>query len=98
LTSIYIGFIIGGMIDETAEEVRGMALIRSPQSFNLVREQYEALDNGENKVLVSFFLRPTQKRLIDGIAAQTGRGKAEVVREIIDEWCQLQLESVSEGG
>lgn len=75
-----------------------MTLIRSPRSLKLIREHYEAIDSGENKVLVSYFLRPSQKRLIDGLAAHTGRGKAEVVREIIDEWCKMQLDKQEEGG
>lgn len=75
-----------------------MALVRSPRSFKLIREQYEAIDSGENKVLVSYFIRPSQKKLIDGLAKQTGRKKADVVREIIDEWCKLQLEKNEEAG
>lgn len=73
-----------------------MALIRSPQTITLIREQYESIDTGENKVLISAFIRPSQKRLIDGIAAHTGRGKAEVIREIIDEWARAQLATATE--
>ena len=75
-----------------------MALVRSPRSLKLIREQYEAIDSGENKVLVSYFIRPAQKKLIDGLAKQTGRAKADVLREIIDEWCKLQLDKNEEGG
>jgi hypothetical protein len=80
------------------EEVGGMAIVRSPRTLKLIREQYEAIDRGEKKVLVSYFIRPAQKRLIDGLAKQTGRKKADVVREIIDEWCKLQLEKNEESG
>lgn len=83
---------------ELIQKESDMALVRSPRSFALIRQQYEAIDSGENKVLVSYFLRPSQKRLIDGLAAHTGRGKAEVIREIIDEWCLLQLDREEDGG
>ena len=75
-----------------------MTLIRSPLSIDLIKEVYEAPEAGENKVLVSYFLRPSQKRIIDDLAVQTGKPKAEVVRAIIDEWCELQLEKVGEIG
>lgn len=75
-----------------------MTLIRSPLSIDLIQSEYEAPENGENKLLVSLFLRPSQKRIIDGLAAQTGKGKAEVLRAIIDEWCAAQLDRAKEGG
>ena len=75
-----------------------MTLIRSAVSVDLIRKEYEAPETGENKLLVSLFLRPSQKRIIDGLAVQTGRGKAEVLRAIIDEWCAAQLEKATEGG
>lgn len=80
------------------EEVGGMTLIRSPLSIDLIRQEYTAPESGENKLLVSLFLRPSQKRIIDGLAEQTGKGKAEVLRTIIDEWCATQLERAEEGG
>ena len=43
--------------------------------------------------LTSLFVRPSQKRIIDGLAAQTGQGKGKVLRAIIDEWCAAQLDS-----
>lgn len=75
-----------------------MALIRSPHSIDLIQDEYVAPETGENKILVSLFLRPSQKRIIDGLSIQTGKGKAEVLRAIIDEWCASQLERVEEGG
>lgn len=80
------------------EEVGGMALLRSPLSIELIRENYQAPETGENMGLVSYFLRPSQKRIIDGLAIQTGKGKAEVVRAIIDEWCEAQLARAMENG
>lgn len=79
------------------EEVSGMTLIRSPLSIDLIRAEYETPESGENKLLVSLFLRPSQKRIIDGLAVQTGRGKAEVLRTIIDEWCEAQLQAGESG-
>lgn len=75
-----------------------MALIRSPLSIELIRDNYQAPESGENMGLVSYFLRPSQKRIIDGLAVQTGKGKAEVVRAMIDEWCEAQLERAMEIG
>lgn len=88
----------GDMKSMLFEEVGGMTLIRSPLSVDLIRAEYEAPENGENKVLTSLFLRQSQKRIIDGLAAQTGKGKAEVLRAIIDEWCEAQLNRALEGG
>lgn len=75
-----------------------MTLVRSPQTLATIREHYTALSNGEKKVLVSYFIRPAQKQLIDDLAAQNGMGKGEVVRQMIDEWCAMQLEKAEESG
>ena len=64
-----------------------------PQSIELIRREYETPQGGENMTLTSLFVRPSQKRIIDGLAALTGRGKGEVLRAIIDEWCAAQLDS-----
>lgn len=72
-------------------EVADMSLIRSKQSLDLVRNLYQNAPRKQKKVLTSFFLQPNQKAIIDGLAEQTGKGKADVVRDIIDEWCELQL-------
>lgn len=69
-------------------------LVRSPQSLELIEKMYrEPVGKSENMKLVSNFLRPSQKALIDGLAEQTGKGKAAVMREIIDEWCETQLKT-----
>lgn len=64
-----------------------------PQSIELIRREYETAQGGENMLLTSLFVRPSQKRVIDGLAAQTGQGKGKVLRAIIDEWCAAQLDS-----
>lgn len=64
-----------------------MALVRSDAALALVKTNYENPNvNDTNMLLISAFLRPGQKRIIDGLAKSTGRGKAEILREIIDEW------------
>ena len=68
-----------------------MALIRSEQSLQLVEEIYRTPEKDAKKKLISYFLRPSQKELIDMLSEQTGKGKAQVMREIIDEWCEHQL-------
>ena len=64
-----------------------------PQSIELIRRESAAVQRGENMTLTSLFVRPSQKRVIDGLAAQTGQGKGKVLRAIIDEWCAAQLDS-----
>ena len=64
-----------------------------PQSIELIRRESAAVQRGENMTLTSLFVRPEQKRIIDGLAALTGRGKGKVLRAIIDEWCAAQLDS-----
>lgn len=69
-----------------------MALVRSGAALDLVKENYEnPNDNESNMVLTSLFIRPGQKRIIDGLAKATGMGKAEVLRMIIDEWSEFVL-------
>jgi len=74
-----------------AKEVDGMALVRSEQSLKLIQDFYQNPEVSGKKQLISYFLRPSQKAIIDGLAEQTGKGKAEVMRDIIDEWCEIQL-------
>ena len=64
-------------------------LVHSKQSLDIVKENYR--QGGGNKVLTSYFLRPDQKAIIDGLAGQIGETQADVVRSIIDEWCEFVL-------
>ena len=68
-----------------------MSLVRSPETAEMIQREYTRPETADNKVLISSFVRPSQKRIIDAVAEQTGRGKAEVLRAIIDEWAAAQL-------
>ena len=75
------------------EKTDDVASERAALSIDLIRREYETAQGGENMTLTSLFVRPSQKRIIDGLAAQTGQGKGKVLRAIIDEWCAAQLDS-----
>ena len=68
-----------------------MTLIRSRQSRQRLEELHTHQIEGK-KVLISAFLRPSQKAIVDMIAKDTGKGKGEVLRDIFDEWVSGQLE------
>lgn len=68
-----------------------MSIVRSSETADIIRQTYTQPEPATNKVLISSFLRPSQKRIIDAVAEQTGRGKAEVLRAIIDEWAAAQI-------
>ncbi len=67
-----------------------MPLLRSAQSLDAVQLAYAANSNGK-KELRSYFLSSRHLEIIDIVAAHTGKSKAEVVRDIIDEWAGQQL-------
>jgi len=77
----------------TFEKTDGVASEEAALSIDLIRRESAAGQRGENMTLTSLFVRPEQKRIIDGLAALTGRGKGKVLRAIIDEWCAAQLDS-----
>lgn len=62
-----------------------MSLIRTKEVADAVYDIYTAPESSK-KVLISAYLRRSQKETIDAISEQTGRGKGEVLRAIIDEW------------
>lgn len=67
-------------------------LVRSRQSLERVEEEYRHGERGYGKMdLRSYFLQPYHQNIIDFLSQDTGKGKAQVVREIIDEWCEAQL-------
>lgn len=78
-----------GSVAKTKEVA--VSLIRSPQSLDLVKELYQKSVGKEKKVLTSFFLQPNQKAIINGLSEMTGKAQADVLRDIIDEWCEQQL-------
>jgi hypothetical protein len=72
-------------------EVKAMPkIIHSPQSLEIVKQKYRQV-NGTNKVLTSYFLRPDQKAIIDDLAGEVGMRQADIVRGMIDEWCEMIL-------
>ena len=44
-----------------------------------------------NKVYLSAMVSPTQKKLIESLAVINRSKQADVLRAIIDEWCELKL-------
>lgn len=76
-------------IDNPKREA-SVALIRSAQSLKNIEEQYRHGQRGKMD-LRSYFLQPYHQEIIDILARDTGKAKAEVVRELIDEWCELRL-------
>ena len=80
-----------GMTQEkgTHREVK-MPLLRSAESLDALQVVYSANNNGTKK-LRSYFLSSRHQDIIDLVAEHTGKSKAEVVRDIIDEWADEQL-------
>lgn len=68
----------------------GMALIRTDQSLEQIEQAYRHGDKG-NMVLRSYYMLPYQLKIIDILAQETGKGKAEIVRDLVDEWCEMKL-------
>lgn len=67
-------------------------LIRDRQSLGEVEQLYRHGERGHGKMdLRSYHLQPYHQEIIDRLAENTGKGKAQVVRELIDEWCEAQL-------
>lgn len=67
-----------------------MALVRSPESLEKIAQAYRYGDKGK-KALRSYFLSPYQLEIIDILADETGKGKGDVIRDLIDEWCEERL-------
>lgn len=74
-----------------------MALVRSSQSLEKVKDAYLSIGKGKMQ-LRSYHLRPYHMQIIDVLADETGKGKAEVLRDLIDEWVEFQLRASQEGG
>lgn len=74
-----------------------MALVHSDQSLEKVKKAYLHPAEGFMK-LRSYYLRPYHTDIIDVLAEETGKGKAEVLRDLIDEWVEFHLNSSQERG
>ena len=69
-----------------------MPLIRTRQALADIEHKYRKGERGWGKMdLRSYYLQPYHQEIIDYLATTTGTGKAEVVRDMIDEWCEAQL-------
>lgn len=74
-----------------------MALIRSRKTLDEILDQYVNGDKGDMK-LRSFHLYPYQDAIINKVCESTGKSKAQVIRDLIDEWCEKLLVDNSESG
>ena len=71
-------------------QMESNVLVRNKRTRDFVREKYENPEGGK-KVLVSYFIGPSQKAMIDEIAGDLGKSQAAVLRGLIDEWSQAQI-------
>lgn len=71
-----------------------MKLARLERAAHLMREVLS--DPGEdNKVYLSAMVLPAHKALIEELATLNRAKQADVIRAIIDEWCELKIEGVN---
>lgn len=68
-----------------------MRLADVDKAAGLLREVL-ADDTDENKVYLSAMVSPSQKRMVEGLASLNRAKQADVLRAIIDEWCELKLQ------
>ncbi len=67
-----------------------MRLADSQKAAGLMREVIT--DEGDaNKVYLSAMVSPPQKQLIEQLAKLNRANQADVLRAIIDEWCEAKL-------
>lgn len=71
-----------------------VSLIRSRESLEEVLQHYINGDKGNMK-LRSYHIYPYQDSIIDIMHRSTGKSKAEIIREIIDDWCKSKLVETS---
>lgn len=72
-----------------------MALVRSRPSLDALKEAYREGD--ADKDLRSYYIPRYQQRMIDILAEDSGLSKGGVIREIINEWYNLKVQSVESG-
>ena len=64
----------------------------SSQPAEIIRAAYNSRQDGQGQlVLTSFHLRKDQKELVEALAAWSGERQATVIRQILDEWCEMTL-------
>lgn len=87
---LYRRYYIGMIQMDAQREIEAMGLIRTAEALEEIEALY--LQNRTDKmVLTSAFIHQQQKAIIDLIAMTTGKGKAEVLRDMIDEWVEIKL-------
>ena len=78
-------------IQQTDTEVE-VSLIRTAQALEEIKGLYQHGDKG-NMNLRSYYLKPYHTAIIDVLVRETGKGKAEIIRDLIDEWVELQVKA-----
>ena len=64
----------------------------SSQPAEIIRAAYNSRQDGQGQlVLTSFHLRKDQKDLVEALALWSGERQATVIRQILDEWCEMTL-------
>lgn len=83
------------MINQVAIREVEMKLAGTSDVASLMREVLA--DSGDsNKVYLSAMVAPSQKRLIEELARTNRAKQADVLRAIIDEWCERKLEEAAQ--
>jgi hypothetical protein len=74
----------------STKEVLDMRLADVDKAAGLIKAVL-ADGSDENKVYLSAMVSPNQKRLVEGLASINRAKQADVLRAIIDEWCEVKL-------
>jgi hypothetical protein len=83
------------MFNQMALNEVSMKLAGVQNAASLMREVLA--DSGDaNKVYLSAMVAPAQKRLIEELARANRAKQADVLRAIIDEWCESKLEEAAQ--
>jgi methionine synthase I (cobalamin-dependent) len=68
-----------------------MALLRRPESLQAIKDAYQ--QHGADMLMRTYHLPEYQRIMIDILAKDSGLSKAGVMRQIIDEWYESNVES-----
>lgn len=68
-----------------------MDILRNKQLLGLLDESLKADDLDENLITTSAMLRPSQLEMIRQLARANRLSQGDIVRVIIDEWCESKL-------
>ena len=83
-------------MNPTPQEMVAMSspLLRTRRSFEEVRKAYRS--EGDELTLTSIQIRAGQHELIKNLAHENHLSQAAVMRQIIDDWCGLNLDDSEE--